>query len=229
MASGISEREIGNHIEAQETERARIARELHDSLGQKVALLQLILGLDEIARTLPSREHRAQLRQLSVHVAEIAQELRDVSHELHPLKLELLGWAKSIEALCRESSRQSEVEITFSCDAGVPHADFAAFDVIAPAGIVTTYDRQAVQERLDRQPLQQNREQHHTEGDRDEQVALRQTQAALDEIAQLERLHGAPQAVLRELSDEYQSRSREAIRASEQSRRSRSRGTVTTC
>ena len=44
---------------------------------------------------------------------------------------------------------------------------------------------------------------------------IRMTQAALDEIAQLERLHGAPLSLLRELSEEYEARSREAVAAVE--------------
>jgi CPA1 family monovalent cation:H+ antiporter len=44
---------------------------------------------------------------------------------------------------------------------------------------------------------------------------IRMTQAALDEIAQLERLHGAPPTLLRELSEEYEARSREAVAAVE--------------
>jgi signal transduction histidine kinase len=100
-----------------ETERARIARELHDSLGQKVALLQL--DLDRVARSVPAKEQE-QLRQLLVLVADVARELHDVAYELHPLRLEILGLPKSIEALCRESARQSGIEIAFARNAGVP-------------------------------------------------------------------------------------------------------------
>jgi signal transduction histidine kinase len=53
-------------------------------------------------------------------VADIAQELHEVSYELHPLRLESLGLAKSLEALCRETSRQSGVGIAFVCRADLP-------------------------------------------------------------------------------------------------------------
>ena len=112
MTWNVGQAEFGNLIEVQETERARIARELHDSLGQKVALLQI--ALDQISRTLPLRE-QTQLRQLSVQIDDIAQELHTVSYELHPLRLEILGLAKSIEALCKEIWRQSGIQIVFSC------------------------------------------------------------------------------------------------------------------
>jgi signal transduction histidine kinase len=116
--SNVGQWEIGgSFVQMQETERARIARELHDSLGQKIALLQM--ELDQVSRSLPSSE-QTRLHQLSAHVADIARELHDVSHELHPLRLELLGLARSIEALRKESSRQSGVEITFVCDPNLP-------------------------------------------------------------------------------------------------------------
>ena len=117
MASDGGQTEIRSWVEAQETERARIARELHDGLGQKVALLQM--DLDRVARALPANEHQTQVHALSAQVSDIARELHDVSYELHPLRLEILGLAKSIEALCEESARQSGIAITFSCDAAL--------------------------------------------------------------------------------------------------------------
>jgi signal transduction histidine kinase len=116
--STVSVAEIGHMVESQEAERARIARELHDGVGQKLALLQM--DLDRISRTLPSRE-RTQVGQLSDQIADIARELHEVSYELHPLRLEILGLAKSINALCTDSSRQSGVKIAFSCNVDLPH------------------------------------------------------------------------------------------------------------
>lgn len=118
MASWLPQAEIGSLVAAQEAERARIARELHDGVGQKLALLQM--DLDQIAHTLPSHEHQLQVQGLSHQVADIARELHGVSYELHPLRLEILGLAKSIKALCNESARQSGVEITFSCGEDLP-------------------------------------------------------------------------------------------------------------
>ncbi|HEY7056349.1 MAG TPA: sensor histidine kinase [Vicinamibacterales bacterium] len=119
MPTNDSQVVIGNLVEAQERERARIARELHDNVGQKLALIQM--ALDQIADS-PCREHHRQVRQLSIQIAEVARDLHDVSHQLHPLRLDVLGLVGAIRALCRETSRQSGVAITFACDANVPHA-----------------------------------------------------------------------------------------------------------
>lgn len=105
---------VGSIVEAQDNERARLAQELHDGVGQKIAFLQMSLA--NIAGAVTSTEHREQLKEMQAQVAEIARELHDISHQLHPSRLRLLGLPKSLVALCRESSHQSGIEITFSCD-----------------------------------------------------------------------------------------------------------------
>ena len=64
---------IGTLVEAQDIERARIARELHDDVGQKLALLGM--DLDQMAHTLPSTEHRVRVRELSARITEISRDL----------------------------------------------------------------------------------------------------------------------------------------------------------
>ena len=120
LTSRVGPRAIDQFIEAQEVERARIARELHDSVGQKVAMLQI--ALSQIRRTLPLHEQQAQLQQLSAQVADIARELHEISYELHPFRLESLGLANALGALCEDSARQSGIEITFLCAADPPRA-----------------------------------------------------------------------------------------------------------
>lgn len=109
---------IGALVAAQEVERARIARELHDGIGQKLAMLEI--HLSQLARSLSSQEQRKQARVMSNDIADISRELHGVAYDLHPLRLELLGLEKSIAALCAESSRQSGIAIAFSPDAGLP-------------------------------------------------------------------------------------------------------------
>jgi signal transduction histidine kinase len=110
---------IGNLVEAQEQERARIARELHDNVGQKLALLQM--ALDQIPDS-PCQEHHRQVQQLSAQIGEIARDLHEVSHQLHPSRVEILGLIDAIRALCREMSRQSGIAITFASDAALPRS-----------------------------------------------------------------------------------------------------------
>jgi signal transduction histidine kinase len=106
-------------VEAQETERARIARELHDGVGQQLALLRI--NLDELAGAQPSAEQRTLIEGISGQLDEVARELHDIAYRLHPLRLELLGLAKSITALCQETSRQSGVAVTVSCAGDLPN------------------------------------------------------------------------------------------------------------
>jgi signal transduction histidine kinase len=100
-------------IEAQEEERARIARELHDDIGQRLALLGI--KLDGLQHHLPSS--KAEITKDIAEVGELVQDLgRDVqalSHDLHSSKLEYLGLAAAAASFCREVSNQRGVEIDF--------------------------------------------------------------------------------------------------------------------
>ena len=100
-------------IEAQEKERARIARELHDDLSQRMALLQI--GLSQFKQNLPSLSAQAavQLDRVAQTAREISSELRNLSHRLHPSKLDTLGLVASLEGFCREFSSQYNVQVQF--------------------------------------------------------------------------------------------------------------------
>ena len=109
----------GRLIASQEVERRRIARELHDNLTQKVALLSI--GIDHLASEFSSSpEH---LHELTEQASEIAAEVRNVSHELHPATVELVGLTESLRALCAEVSRKTEVPVLFAGDALPPTID----------------------------------------------------------------------------------------------------------
>lgn len=101
----------GRLIEAQEKERTRIARELHDDICQRLALLSM-----EIERT--SRDQNSSDRQLletiRAHCTEIAIDVQSISHELHSSKLEYLGVVAAIRGFCREFAKQHEVNIEFT-------------------------------------------------------------------------------------------------------------------
>jgi PAS domain S-box-containing protein len=105
----------GRLIASQEAERRRIARELHDDLSQKTALLMMDIEL--LANRCP--EERARFLELYERAHEIAADLHNVSYELHPLKLEALGLLSALKALCRDISQQGGVPIDFTHE-GVP-------------------------------------------------------------------------------------------------------------
>ncbi len=101
----------GRIIVSQEQERQRIARELHDDLSQKIALLNLEVA--QIADEVPLDEPRTRLVKLSYQVGEIANDLSDLSHKLHPSRLQALGLKESVRLLCDEISEQRQVNVVF--------------------------------------------------------------------------------------------------------------------
>ena len=109
----LSRRLIG----AQEQERTRIARELHDDIGQRLALLTVELGqLPQDSPDLPA-EVGGRIDELRKQASEIAADVQSLSHELHSSKLEYLGIVTAMRGFCREFSVQQNVEIAFAHDA----------------------------------------------------------------------------------------------------------------
>jgi PAS domain S-box-containing protein len=98
-------------IEAQEQERTRIARELHDDIGQRLALLTV--ELEHLKRTSPELpvEVRTRIGELQKQTSDIGTDTQSLSHELHSSKLEYLGVAAAARSFCREFGEQQKVEI----------------------------------------------------------------------------------------------------------------------
>ena len=126
MVADVTERKLaeealskvgGRLIEAHEEERSRIARELHDDIGQRLALL--ISDMDGLEKDLPDSavEVRNHLREQLKRVHEIASDTQAMSHQLHSSKLRLLGIVAAAKGFCQELSEQQKVEIDFT------HAD----------------------------------------------------------------------------------------------------------
>ena len=98
-------------IEAQEQERTRIARELHDDFAQRLALLAVELEQLHQAPDLP--EVRRRVGELQKQTTEIASDIQTLSHELHSAKLQYLGLATAMRSFCREFGEQTKVQIDF--------------------------------------------------------------------------------------------------------------------
>lgn len=100
-------------IEAQEEERRNLARELHDDIGQKLAMLSL--ELQEAAAVVPISElalHN-QLESLVERTSDVIEDVRALSHQLHSSKLETVGLVAAIRGFCREFSEQRRVQVSF--------------------------------------------------------------------------------------------------------------------
>jgi PAS domain S-box-containing protein len=99
-------------IQAQEQERSRVARELHDDINQQLAVLAI--NLESLKQGVPASVELAQrIGETCKQVADIGKDIRAISHRLHSPKLEYLGLAAAAESFCREFSDQQKVEITF--------------------------------------------------------------------------------------------------------------------
>jgi PAS domain S-box-containing protein len=103
----------GRLIHAQEEERKRVARELHDDFGQRLVVLSM-----ELAQHLSKPENPPQvetfLRQLSEKLKELSRAMNVTAHQLHSSHLEVLGLVSAVQGLCHEFSRQYGIEAVFS-------------------------------------------------------------------------------------------------------------------
>jgi signal transduction histidine kinase len=98
-------------VDAQEQERHRIARELHDGIVQQLTLLGL--GVDEL-RSGSNVSERTALDQLYDQVSEVSKATHDLSHNLYPFALEYLGLVEALKKLCRDTGAKSGLTINFS-------------------------------------------------------------------------------------------------------------------
>jgi len=103
-------------IEAHEEERSRIARELHDDINQRLALLAV--SMDLVNGKLPPAASDAKLsiREAKQQIRDLCGDVQALSHRLHCSKLEYLGLASAAAGFCREVSERQGVEIDFQCD-----------------------------------------------------------------------------------------------------------------
>ena len=103
----------GRLIEAQERERGRIARDLHDDICQQLALVSI--QLEQVQRELPDSvsENRSQVGELRKRIIDISTDVQMMSHELHSAKLIYLGAALAMKGFCREFGEHHKFEIEF--------------------------------------------------------------------------------------------------------------------
>jgi len=110
----------GRLIEAQEAERRRLARELHDGLNQQLAMLAMELGM--LATKTPEDDAamvRAQLFRLRDRAERLSNDLRHMTHQLHPAALEHLGLVSALRSHCAEFSRHEGMRVWFHVSAEV--------------------------------------------------------------------------------------------------------------
>ena len=103
----------GRLIEAQDEERKRIAREIHDDYSQRIAMVAM--DLEQLAENVgdSSGETSEQFHELFDRVSELGADLHSLSHRLHSSTLESLGLLAGVEAFCKEFAGQQEMRVDF--------------------------------------------------------------------------------------------------------------------
>lgn len=98
---------------SQEEERRRVARELHDDVGQKLAILEI--DTEKLRQNLPADPHEARraLEDLRTRVAALSHDVREISHGLHPSVLEDLGLSHALKSLIEEFADREQMLATF--------------------------------------------------------------------------------------------------------------------
>jgi PAS domain S-box-containing protein len=106
-------------IEAQETERTRIARELHDDINQRLAMVAV--GLKTLRRDLADSDQKTSRRieEATAQVSDLESDIQALSHRLHSSKLEYLGIEAAASSFCREVSERNNVKVDFRGE-GIP-------------------------------------------------------------------------------------------------------------
>jgi two-component system, NarL family, sensor histidine kinase DevS len=135
LSERVSRDALRRIVDAQELERARLARELHDETGQ--ALTSILLGLkhlDDVVETDEAREATAAIREL---VASTLRDVRRLAVELRPSALDDFGLVPAVERLASSLSEQSDLAVDLEARLGErrlpPDAEVALYRIVQEA------------------------------------------------------------------------------------------------
>jgi PAS domain S-box-containing protein len=103
----------GRLIKAQEEERSRLARELHDDFAQRLALVSA--STTRISEMVKDAAVRERVLEVLKTLREIGTDLQLLSHRLHSSKLEMLGLSTTVTSFCRDFSREHGIQIDVGC------------------------------------------------------------------------------------------------------------------
>ncbi len=99
-------------LQAQEQERARIGRELHDDINQRLAMFAV--ELEQLQENPSDVETR--IREFRQRIAEISNDVQALSHDLHSSQLEYLGVVAGMKSWCKEFAERQKMDIDFRSD-----------------------------------------------------------------------------------------------------------------
>jgi PAS domain S-box-containing protein len=102
-------------IQAHEDERALLARELHDDLTQRLAVLAIEIGRVELSAT--DREHADKMRMVREELVRLSEDVHSLAYQLHPSVLEELGLAEALRTECERRGRHGRMDVSVNVDA----------------------------------------------------------------------------------------------------------------
>ena len=117
---------LGRLIDVQEAERRRISRELHDDLNQKIASLSM--SISRLKRNVPMQDGQliGELDRLRETANGLTNEVRRLSHQLHPAVLEHLGLVTALESYIASFSDEERIDVKLTADIGEERIPFQA-------------------------------------------------------------------------------------------------------
>jgi signal transduction histidine kinase len=110
----------GRVVAAQEEERQRISRELHDDLGQALTTHLLALRNLQEDLTIPVEQMFARLQSLYDQSYEVFVKIRRLARDLRPPVLDALGLRVAMQTYCTEFTRRTHLPVMFEADASLP-------------------------------------------------------------------------------------------------------------
>jgi PAS domain S-box-containing protein len=102
--------------DAQEAERCRIARELHDDVGQSLSVLNLRIADTRDRLTALLGKSIPDFSELSANVAEISRKISSISHELHSSEFDVLGLVRAVKLVCDKWAKRHAISMDLVCD-----------------------------------------------------------------------------------------------------------------
>ncbi len=128
-------RELTSRLtQAQEEERRRIARELHDEIGQELTIAKMRLRMVENALPAEAEAVHEKLKMLGTLLDETLQNVRHLSHELRPPLLDEMGWEPALALVCDTFSQRTELPVIYrhsgSADRLDPDVEMVAYRVV---------------------------------------------------------------------------------------------------
>jgi len=101
-------------ISAHEDERALLARELHDDVTQRLAVLAIQVGRAELA--VPDGAHAAAMQAVREELVRLSEDVHSLAYQLHPAVLRELGLTEALRTECERRGRQGQFAISLSID-----------------------------------------------------------------------------------------------------------------